>query len=203
MTATLTVQRNLNFINAKDHKAQGDGTTDDTVAIAAAMTAANGGPVWLPKGTYKITSPLLFSLAGSGLWGAGIGATILQIAATFSGSAAISATAANKCSIRDMSIVGISSTYSNNPASDAIKINHCNNLETTNVFMQYINGWGIEVISDATADSYFPRLSNLHTSACKQGCHLQGTASPDFNMGAFLANCNFENCQAGDALFIK
>lgn len=64
---------NLVF-NVKDptYGATGDGTTDDTAAIAAAITAAtvNGGVVFLPPGTYKITSALTLepdtSLIGSG-----------------------------------------------------------------------------------------------------------------------------------------
>ena len=53
--------------------ATGDGTTDDTSAIAAAITACNaagGGIVWFPEGTYRTTSALTISdkvsLAGPG-----------------------------------------------------------------------------------------------------------------------------------------
>jgi hypothetical protein len=39
--------------------ATGDGTTDDTTAIQAALTAAaGGGTVYFPKGTYRVTSAL-------------------------------------------------------------------------------------------------------------------------------------------------
>ena len=43
-------QRNLNFINVKDYGAQGDGVSDDTVAIAAAILV--GGIIYFPPGTY-------------------------------------------------------------------------------------------------------------------------------------------------------
>jgi hypothetical protein len=60
----MTNVRNLSrgstdFVSVKDHGAKGDGTTNDTVAIQAALDAASG--VSLPAGTYKITSALLMN----------------------------------------------------------------------------------------------------------------------------------------------
>lgn len=63
------------YYNVKDttYGAKGDGATDDTSAIQAAITAANaggGGVVFFPPGTYKTTSALTLSdkvnLLGSG-----------------------------------------------------------------------------------------------------------------------------------------
>jgi len=47
-------------VNVKDFGAKGDGTTDDTAAIQAALDS-NGNVVHFPKGTYKITSQISFS----------------------------------------------------------------------------------------------------------------------------------------------
>lgn len=48
-------------INVKDvaYGAVGDGVTDDTAAIQAAMTAAANGVLLLPPGTYKLTAPVV------------------------------------------------------------------------------------------------------------------------------------------------
>jgi hypothetical protein len=49
------------WINVKSHGAVGDGVTDDTAAIQAAVDAAytaGGGTVFAPRGTYKITGTL-------------------------------------------------------------------------------------------------------------------------------------------------
>lgn len=52
---------NREVVNVKDYGAIGDGSTDDTAAIQAAinaMSTAGGGEIHFPKGTYKITSSL-------------------------------------------------------------------------------------------------------------------------------------------------
>lgn len=59
--------------NVLDFGAVGDGSTDDTTAIAAAITAASvaGGYVYFPSGTYKISSTLTINKANVKLLGAG------------------------------------------------------------------------------------------------------------------------------------
>src|SRR2546421_7764397 len=52
--------RNPGWIDVRNYGAVGDGSTDDTSAIQSAITAAIaiGGTVYVPHGTYKITSTL-------------------------------------------------------------------------------------------------------------------------------------------------
>lgn len=58
--ASLASIFNLNY-SVTDYGAVGDGSTDDTTAIQAAITAVNaagGGTVYFPKGVYKVSSSI-------------------------------------------------------------------------------------------------------------------------------------------------
>lgn len=66
-----TVQSKLReSVSVKDFGAVGDGVADDTAAIQAAMNAcAAGGYVHFPKGTYLVTSTILYKGAFGGEYG--------------------------------------------------------------------------------------------------------------------------------------
>lgn len=64
-TGTITDKRdmlrrfyNTGIVNAKDFGAVGDGVHDDTAAFKAAILAANGKELYIPKGTYNLTEIL-------------------------------------------------------------------------------------------------------------------------------------------------
>jgi hypothetical protein len=68
------------IVSVKDFGAVGDGTANDTAAIQAAivaLAASGGGALFLPAGTYRITSPLLVPY-GVSIFGEGGTATILS-----------------------------------------------------------------------------------------------------------------------------
>src|SRR5437899_5759912 len=51
--------------NVRDFGAKGDGVTDDTAALQAAITQASGGIVFVPAGTYVVTSQLTYNTSGA------------------------------------------------------------------------------------------------------------------------------------------
>ena len=69
------------FFNVKDYGATGNGATDDTTAIQAALTAANGtgGVVYLPAGTYMTTGISLNGIQYVTLQGAGARASTIKL----------------------------------------------------------------------------------------------------------------------------
>ena len=68
-----TVQSKLSdWISVKDYGAKGDGVTDDTVAIKAAIAyagAIGGGTVYFPASTYLVSSPIPLTLPNVRLMG--------------------------------------------------------------------------------------------------------------------------------------
>ena len=79
-TARTLAARFSDVINVKDYGATGDGVTDDTAAIQAAIDAseaAGGGIVYFPPGDYRTTSVLTVDNVGVTLMGAGRQATII------------------------------------------------------------------------------------------------------------------------------
>lgn len=66
------------WVSVKDFGAVGDGSTDDTTAIAAAIAASRF--VWMPPGTYKITSQLSITQNYQSLIGAGVGLVTITMA---------------------------------------------------------------------------------------------------------------------------
>ncbi len=60
-TASAAATTGTDWLDVKDYGATGDGTTDDTAAIASAVSvasAAGGGVVYFPAGTYLVSSAL-------------------------------------------------------------------------------------------------------------------------------------------------
>ncbi|CAB4151356.1 Pectate lyase superfamily protein [uncultured Caudovirales phage] len=68
-------------ISVKDFGAVGDGTTDDTSAIQAALNAGQNGAVYFPTGTYKVSSALTVN-PSTHVFGSGFDAIIKTNSAT-------------------------------------------------------------------------------------------------------------------------
>lgn len=110
-------QRRL--VNVKTFGATGDGVTDDTAAINAAIAAfdqnvdtVTGGVLFFPRGRYMISSPIVLdtahvdNLSSLTLVGEGLHNTVIQAKTGFSGSALVSLTDQVYCGLRDLHLLG-------------------------------------------------------------------------------------------------
>ncbi len=124
---------NQAVINVKDYGATGDGVTDDTAAIQAAITAAPAGTtVFFPAGVYLVSSPVRLrgglSYVGEGL-ATGSGAVIRQKdGSNITGATGRSGVLASDAFLDDASLCGnpvlvkglhIDGNAAGNPTSDA------------------------------------------------------------------------------------
>ena len=97
-------------VNVKDPRygAVGDGATDDTAAIQAAIdfvSGTNGGTVYFPAGNYKTSATITVASAGTRIVGSGRNST--SILANFRGGAVIEVTA-SRCEIADLAVSSLS-----------------------------------------------------------------------------------------------
>ena len=79
-TARNATLKMRDVVSVKDFGAVGDGTTDDTAAVQAALNT--GRAVLAPKGTYKLTSTLNVTVDNTGLIGEGKGTVFAPGAGT-------------------------------------------------------------------------------------------------------------------------
>ena len=77
---TTDVQTKLReSVSVKDFGAKGDGVTDDTAALLAAIAFLTaGGKLYWPTGKYKYSSELRIGVSNVTMYGDGIGLTVLQ-----------------------------------------------------------------------------------------------------------------------------
>jgi len=110
------VRRDRMPANVKDYGAQGNGSTDDSAAFTAALTAADGGTVFVPRGTYKI-GDVSFTSHNQSIVGEGLGTYLV---AKSGASYVLKMDGRTGCSVRSLAIDG------NSKASAGIRIRGLN-----------------------------------------------------------------------------
>jgi hypothetical protein len=112
-------------VSVKDFGAVGDGSTDDTTAINAALDASTS--VYFPAGTY-IISAALTPLANTTISGAGMYATVVKVAASAAATiSAISLSNVGNLTFRDFTIDGNKAARSGSATGNNITVLSSNN----------------------------------------------------------------------------
>lgn len=179
-TARTLAARAADVFNVKDYGAVGDGLTDDSTAINAALTAdlTTGGVVYFPAGVYLHNSCITATIpAGVSvtLQGQGSDATIIKSASGVDGMCLTLATMASSFHIRDMTVEaagtatgtkGISATLTatTNPAAAALN-------DITNVTVRGANAYANSQFFDTGV--YINGVSNINYV----GLVVEGNAS--------------------------
>ena len=188
-TETPIVDAGGQEFNVKAYGAKGDGVTDDTTAIQAAINAAtSGGTIFFPPGLYIHSATL--SPIGSDTRFLGSGATLRTTTALSNGQIQINGL--NGCSVEEMVFESASTTYTSNPAADAIQIINSSDTHIRNVRGYYINGWLVNGgYSGTSFGSFGIFLSGIYNRQGLRGISLTGTSNAGltYSVAAMLSDC--------------
>ena len=181
-------------LDVREYGAVGDGVTDDTAAVQAAINAVGtgGGTVYLPPGSYVLNGPAGLSLAtvGTVLRGGGAATTKILIGGGFTDTAAVKVTAYD-CQVQDLSVSGASGTTTSNPAADGIRITGVRRAKVSGVTFFNVNGWAIKVSSTTAGGSSNPlgtQISRVFMNACAGGVHFLGSTTQGYAMNSQLTD---------------
>jgi hypothetical protein len=214
------------YVSVKDFGAVGDGTTDDTTAVQAAITA--GGSIYFPVGNYKITSVLTIPTnIPLRLFGAGKSvSTITQSSATSNCLQYLGASYLS-CDISDMSFVGGStsgaglyftkvynSIWQNLSASGGgagVSIQACFSTQFNYISANSTNSHGFSIVGENTItflNCYATSVPNtggfagynLGGKATLISCNSLNSGGTCVNITGTTANMTFIGCNFEDFL---
>ncbi len=196
---------NAPFFNVKDYGAKGDGTTDDTAAITAAVTAATaagGGTVFVPQGTFIVSATIALT-TNITLAGAGHGATLIKRSTNVPIISVYGPSTTNhvlNIGIRDLGVHG------NDTAATAIDVVYVSLLYMTNVTINSVSGIGMDLVEvwDSRFINLFFYFAGATTAAvgpaleirCARAASGFGSSTDNINE-CFFWGLHLEHFRAG------
>jgi hypothetical protein len=180
--------------DVRAYGAVGDGVTNDTTAVQAAITAAiaaGGGVVFFPAGTYVVSTGLsngtIFSISSPNLTFRGAGKKVSIIKSSTAMGAGHTLFAVNSTSRVVFEDLGVQAAVSS-PSSNAIYFNASANCEVHRVWVDTQFGWSAFLGSGSTGN-VIEKLESAGTSSSNnieinassyntvEDCDLTGTTS--------------------------
>lgn len=199
-TRTIPTTSALGWATATDpaYGAKGDGTADDTAAIAAAIASLGsaGGTVYLPAGSYLLNGSSGLDITGNAvtLRGAGAEATKILIGSGFTGTNAVTVTGAN-AQIVDLSVNGASSTTTSNPAAHGITVSGARRLKVDSCQFWYLNGYAVRALATSagsTSNAHGTQLSRIRINQCAGGLHFLGHTAQGYAVNSFVTDVHIQ-----------
>lgn len=189
-----TGRASVNWYNVRSYGARGDGATDDTASIQAAIDAATadgGGVVYIPTGTYVLTSAVVLKNHVA-LQGDGLNQTVLQQTSTTEHG--ISTTNVEIVEIRNLMVdgPGTGSGQGIHMAGDTIIYTFY--VTMRNVMVRQFGGTGISLDD--------PVMVDMHNVTSKEngveGFHIQCSDYGTVGTSVTLTTCYAHNNTAGN-----
>ena len=191
-------------VNVKDFGAKGDGVTNDSVAIQAAIDSLDtdndyttGGVVYFPVGRYKILVPIVVrggdesaeGLASITLQGEGMHNTIIDVGDGYTGDQAINVVNSTYSSFKDLQILG------NNRTSYGLYVEDGSEIFIERIFCQ----------NYFVSCFYFKRCFMVTMNQCRSKGGITGfDFSAGYNTSLSINNCYALNTNtAGQGFNIK
>jgi len=151
-------------VKASPYSAAGNGTTDDTTAVQAAITAAavSGGIVYFPPGTYSLTGVSIPSAGNVTLAGAGMNVSLLQLR---NGTNADLVTVNGQfCTVRDL---GLDGNYpSNLSAGNCLKVMNTR-FQARNLWVANARAAGLWIVGTSQTPAHAAQLSDIEVYSCQ------------------------------------
>lgn len=193
------------FFNVKDYGATGNGSTDDTSAINAAIAGANtnsGGIVFFPTGTYIVSSTLTAPASKVTIMGCGAG-SIIKLASGWSGGRVFNITN-DYVRIESFKFLGgPNNTASSNPAANMIEVTAAQWVTIENIDAEYTNGYIIKGAGSASKGIQKLFITNIRGNRNGYGIHLLGNSGSSYAVQAMLNNIHIQQTTLGDVLLLE
>lgn len=207
VTAVLT-DKGGQVLNVKAYGATGNGTTDDTAALSAAINAvpAAGGTVYIPAGVYSVSSPLPSLATNVAVIGSGPG-SMIKLASSWSGSSVFNLPNFNS-TVASLQFIGGPHTTNlsdagSNPAATMIEIAAGQYCTIRDIDSQYCNGWIIEATADSSNGCQGLIAQNIRGTRNGYGIHTKGVSGSNYNVQVQLSNINMQQVSLGDVILIE